>query len=115
MEEKKKMTKITKKQIEEIREKYKQGVKVYKLAEEYNLSAATIYYWANDEINKKRKEESKKYYANLSQSRKKEIYNNKKEYIKDYMRNRYQRDKEFRKKHIERVKDYNKRKKNVRE
>lgn len=76
-----KMNKLTEKQIKEIRERKAKGESSYKLAEEFNVAQSTICYHV-DKTSKKRVS-----------------YRNRKEYQKQYFKNRYKENEEFRERH----------------
>jgi hypothetical protein len=102
------MNKLTLKQIEEIRELFRQGKTIVELTNLFNLSRQNIKYWTNEEYRKERSHLGIKYYKNLSNERKKELYQKRKEYIKKYLKKRYAEDSEFRRKQIERSKRWRK-------
>ena len=96
------MTKLTKKQIEEIRKLHKEGMKVKELAIKFKVQLRTIRYWLW--YREKSLEIQKNYDKNMNPEKKKERYNKYKEYRNNYFKNKYTNDEEFRNKHIERVK-----------
>ena len=98
------MRKLTKEQIEEIRKIKLTGVSDKDLAIQFKVAKPTIIYWTNEKYYNSSKAGSIKRFKELTQEKKKEMYNSKKEYMKNYMKNRYHSDPVFRQKHIDLVK-----------
>jgi uncharacterized protein YjcR len=98
------MRKISPEQVEEIKKLFKEGVKLIDIAERFNVSQPTISYWIDDDYREKLKLDSSNRFKSLSPEEKKINYSKKKDYMRDYMRNRYKNDEVFRKKIIERNK-----------
>jgi len=81
------MTKLNDKQISEI----KQLIKTHtqrELSIKYNVTIGAIIYHTNERSKKMRIEYAKKYFKNLPDEKKKEIYDKRKEYQKNYMKRR---------------------------
>jgi len=105
--------KLNKNQIEKIRKLYKTGKYTQKeIAEIFGIAQSTVLYYVNDKYRKKTIERVKKYSHEKYKKgmawtqTHKEDYRN---YIRNYMFNRYHTDKEFRKKMIESNKKVSKR------
>lgn len=105
------MTKLINSQIEEIKKLRSKGRTQMQLAIDYNVSLSTIIYHTNELQRDKKKESSKNWFKNLSPEKKKELNKKKKEYWKDYTKNRYKTDEEYRKRMINYQKEYRERKK----
>lgn len=100
-----KMNKLTKQQIEEIKKIYSEGIKdMYQIAKDFKVSQPCVHYWikSRDKV----LERVKKRVKNLTKEQKKLIYQKKKEYLKNYLRERYQNDPVFR----EKIKERNRKK-----
>ena len=95
--------KLSKEQIKEIIILNKEGKTQSELAEEFKVCQATILYWVNAKYANEKKLKERIYYKNLPQKKKKEMYEKRKEYNKNYHRERYKNDFEFRRKQIDRV------------
>ncbi|MCK9429491.1 MAG: hypothetical protein M0R17_05765 [Candidatus Omnitrophica bacterium] len=102
--------KLTKEQINEIKQMRMEGRKQNDIKEKFNVSLSTIQYHTNEKTKNGVKERAKNYSKNLTKDKKNEIYNKKKEYSKKYQKNKYNTDEIFRLKHIQAVKDSKKRK-----
>jgi Zn-dependent peptidase ImmA (M78 family) len=98
------MNRLTKEQIEQIKVLRKDKTS-YELAKQFNVSQPTILYWTSERTNNKVKERIKVWFKNLSREKRKKIYDSKKEYLRNYMRNRYQLDPIYREKQKERVRN----------
>ena len=104
--------KLTKKQINEIRELREQGEKVQDIADKFNVSKFTINYWTNEESRLKKCKKCIQRFKNLPFSERQKIYKQRLPYLTNYQRKRYHEDEEFREKEKKRSKEYYKRKKN---
>jgi hypothetical protein len=100
--------KLSKQQINEIKELRSKGETQMNLAIKYNVSLGTIAYHTIEKNRLRQIEASKKYFKNLSNEKKKELYNKRKEYLLSYYKNKYNTDESFRNK----VKERNKENKN---
>jgi hypothetical protein len=103
------MSKLTKLQIKEIQELYKQGKNTYELAKEFNISQNSIVYWVSNRD--KQIKRSKEYVSNLTKEQRHLRYLKRKEYQKVYFMNRYNTNPEFREKVKARAREYKRRKK----
>jgi len=92
------LTKNEIKQIKELRE-----LSIEQLAKQFNVSKQTIKYHLSNEFRIEKINQVKKYNKKLPKKRKREIQISKREYFKNYFKQRYRTDKEFREKHIARV------------
>jgi len=97
------MNKLTKEQIEEIKERYGIESTLQKLAEEYEVSVSTISYHINKD---KHKEKYKRYWINMPIEKRKKAFDRIKNYQREYRRNRYQNDEEYRNKQREYQRNY---------
>lgn len=102
--------KLTKNQIEEIKELSKE-VTITELSKKFKVSLDTIRYHLFDSVKEKKRLTRRKYYQNLSSQEKKEVYEKSKERISQRRKSRYHSDPEYRLKEIERAKEYRRRKK----
>jgi len=102
---------LTKEQIKKIKQEYSEGnITQKELSKKYNVVQQTINYHVNDKEKEKRKRDVMIRYRKLPKTKRREIYESKKEYIARYFKNRYKTDIIFREKHKERVREYNKKK-----
>ena len=97
------MRKLNKEQIEEIR-KLRNEKNTYELSKLFKVSQPTIFYWTNNKTKEKVLTRTKKWFKELHKEKRSKIYKSRKEYLRNYMRNRYQTDEVYRLKQIERVK-----------
>ena len=97
------MTRVTKKQIEEIKRLSSEGKKQKDIAVIIKISKTAVLYHLNGDYAEGRKIRSKEAYKKLSKKEKRELYLKRKEYTKKYLKDRYKNDFQFRRKHIERV------------
>jgi DeoR/GlpR family transcriptional regulator of sugar metabolism len=101
------MKKLTTEQINQIKELYSKGdVTQKKLSLLFNVTQQTINYYVNESENKKRREYFMIWYNKLPKEKKRAIYERKKEYVREYIKNRYKNDLEFREKIKQRSKAY---------
>ncbi len=100
------MKKLTKKQVEEIRKLYSEGLSVKVLADQFNVSHLTIRYWVNEELRKKIKELTVNAFKKRPIEERRAINRKYAEYRKNYSRNRYQNEEAFRNKVKKRMKRY---------
>lgn len=99
------MKRLTKQQIELIKELKAKGLIVKEIASKVKCSIDAVTYHTNDNYrNYKKGEYARSKYRHLTKQEKKIRYNKSKEYFKEYFKNRYHNDLEFRNKHLERVK-----------
>jgi len=99
--------KLTKQQIELIKEK-KKTMTSLEIAKEFNISPSLVRYWTGRR--EKCIKESIERIKNLSKEDKLIRYNKLKDYQKNYHRNKYLNDSEFREKAKERSREYKRRK-----
>lgn len=92
------MVKLTKLQIEEIKKLRLEGRTILSIARQFNVAQLTIIYWTNDETRKKIIDKSKNIWNKKTPEEKKQEFQNRKEYMRNYMRNKYQNNQEFRNK-----------------
>ena len=102
------MIKLTKKQVEDLKNDFKNEVTVTQLALKYNISKGLVCYHTNEDFNKRAKERSIKSFKNKSPEQKKQLYLSRKDYIKNYMRTRYNSDPKFRESILQRSRAYSK-------
>jgi hypothetical protein len=95
--------KLSQQQIQEINDLVKDGIIQVTLVKKFNVSQGTVSYWTNERYRNKRRLKAKEYFNKIPISKKKQIYESRKEYMKNYMRNRYKLDEIFRNKQKERV------------
>jgi hypothetical protein len=96
---------LTEEQIKEIRRLKESGIKAKELKEKFGVSQYTINYWTNETIRENQKKKASKWFKGLSKSKKSDIYQKRKEYLRNYYKNRYRNDEEFRKRQIKAVID----------
>jgi len=101
--------KLTKEQIQEIKNIRENGESLREIALKFKVSPTTIRYHLNKENLKKN---YKKWYNSLSKEKKKEIFKTNNQVARDYRRNRYHSDEEYRKKCIEASTNWRKNKSN---
>ena len=89
------MNKLTKEQIKEIKESSEVGKTTRELAIEFNVSHSTIAYHLNKEVILNNQ---KKWWNKLSKERKKVYYDKRKDYLRNYMKEKYNSDPEYREK-----------------
>ena len=98
--------KLTKEQRELIRKRISEGVKLRAIARELNVSLATIRYHSSEETKKLMNEKTKISFMKKSLEQRREIYKERKEYIREYYRKKYQGNEEFRNKEKARQRSY---------
>ncbi len=90
--------KITK----EIQEKIQKGLKEKKgyteIARELGISVTSVIYHSNIENRKRRIKQSVEYFRNLSKKEKAAVYLRRKEYVNNYLNEKYKNDESFREK-----------------
>lgn len=106
------MTKLNSEQILEIQKLRKEGRTQFEIAVQFKVSISAIQYHTNEKQKANQIESSKRWFKNLNKSQRKELYNKRKEYWRNYTRNRYNTDEEYRKRVIRYQMEYKKRKKN---
>ena len=97
------MKRLTKEQIEEIKKLSSEGKFQKDIAKIVGVSQTAVLYHTNGNYKEDRKEHSKKTFKNLSKEDRKKLTAKRKEYMRQYMRNRYNKDFQFRRKQIDRV------------
>jgi predicted transcriptional regulator len=80
-------------QIKELKEK---GLTNKQIAIELGISEGKVSYWTNPESMRNMKEKSKRYYYSLTIKERKEILSKRKQYMRNYLHNRYHNDESFR-------------------
>ena len=98
--------KITKEQIEEMKDLFQKGFTIKLLSATYNLNHHTVRYWVDPKVRDKKKTDAKAYSKKLSKEKVKEHNQKRKEYFKKYYMDRYDKDEAFRTKHIIRCRRY---------
>ena len=98
--------KLTKKQINKIRELRNQGEKVEDIAKEFNTTKSTITYWTNEESRRKSNQRDINKFKKLTLKERQEIYKKRLPYLTDYQRKRYNQDGVFREKQKKRSNEY---------
>jgi predicted transcriptional regulator len=94
--------KITKEQIERMKVLKAAGIKQNAIALELGITQGVVSYYIGNGTREKRIKSSIERFKGLSQENKKKVYQSRKEYIRNYMRNRYKNDSVFREKIKER-------------
>ena len=89
------MNKLNQTQIQEIKQSSEAGKTTRELAIEFNVSHSTIAYHLNKTVILANQ---KKWWNKLSKERKKVYYDKRKEYLRNYMNNKYKTDEAFREK-----------------
>jgi IS30 family transposase len=97
--------KLTKEQINRIKELSKKGKSTYEIARELNKPQSTIYYWTMGNKEKLNARRRKKYNSKSPEERR-QIYLRKREYQKAYRKKRYHKDKKFREKIQKMAREY---------
>jgi len=97
--------------INKIRKYLKEGKKPGEIAKQLKISVTSVYYHSNEEQRKKRIKQSVDYFKNLPKEKKKEIYQKRNDYMRDYFRTKYQTDENFRKNFLERKRNIHKKEK----
>ena len=95
---------LTKKQREDIRKRFEDGESAISLAEIFNTTVPTIYYWASNDKKKNKIIYQINRFRKLPLSERRKTYQKRKEYIKSYKRKRYASDEEYRKHELSRQK-----------
>ena len=90
--------KLTKKQINKIKELRNEGEKVENIANKFNTTKSTITYWTNDESRRKSNQRDIEKFKKLTLKERQEIYKQRLPYLTDYQFKRYHEDKAFREK-----------------
>src|SRR3972149_2444328 len=98
--------KLTPQQIKEIRELHSNGESIKRLAKKYDVNFTTIYYWIDDDIRKRRTNETIRSFRKRSFWKRKKVYKSRKEYIRNYRNKRYHKDKVYREKEKKRSREY---------
>jgi len=88
----------------------KRGLTQKNIAEKIGCSQNTICYHINKKFRKRRIENSKKYFNNLSKEKQKEKREKQKEYQREYQRKKYKEDDKFREKQKDRAREYQRKK-----
>ena len=97
------MTRLTKEQIENIKELSNKGIKQEDIAKEVGTTQSMVSYYSSEETRKNRIESSTKRFNSLSKEEKHKIYVSRRNYNKEYNKRKYNSDSLYRKKIIERV------------
>jgi hypothetical protein len=101
--------KLSQNQIKEIKRLSLEGKKQFEISKILNIVPSRVDYWSNDEVRKKRINKSNEHFKNLTKEQRSNYYKSRKEYLKNYMRNRYQTDETFREKVKARQREYERR------
>lgn len=97
--------------INEIIKDYSEGnLNKKDISKKYNVSQDTVAYHINSEYKKNKIEREKERFRKLDTKQRSILYTKKREYAKNYRKNRYHNDPVFRKKIIQRNIDYKKNK-----
>jgi len=86
--EKSKMKRLSKQEIEQIQQDFEKGKSVGDIAKERNLYYTTVNYHVNPEYREKDKQRKRKKYEQMSPQEKKELFEKRREYQKEYHRKR---------------------------
>ena len=98
--------KLTKNQINKIRELRNQGEKVEDIAKKFNTTKSTVTYWTNDESRLKSNQRDINKFKKLTLKERQEIYKKRLPYLTEYQRKRYNGDETFREKKKKRSNEY---------
>ena len=98
--------KLTKQQIIEIEKLNKQGIKLREIAKQFGLNVSTISYHLNKEV---RLKQIMDYFNKKSLEEKRAIYRKRKDYINNWIKNKYATDEIYREKVKQRSKNWYKR------
>lgn len=90
--------KITAKQIDRMRVLREAGIKQSAIALELGVTQGVVSYYIGNGTREKRIKAAIDRFKNLSPENKKKVYQSRKEYIRNYMKNRYNNDEVFREK-----------------
>ena len=104
------MRKLTQTQIEEIIFLKNKDVSLKELSEKFNVTKMAIFYHLSPEFRERLKIYQRKRYQGLSGEDKKKLFANKKEYLRNYQRNRYQNDPKYKKYQSEKSREYQRKK-----
>ncbi len=110
MEERNRMKKLTKQQIEEIIYMKNKEVPTKEIMEKFKINKNTIYWHTNEDFKIRMREYQRSRYNKMTKKQKRKYFNKKKDYQRDYHKRRYDSDEEFRKKQIESSKEWQKKK-----
>lgn len=100
--------KLTKKQIEKIKEMKAEGISEYVIADKFKVNQRTINYHTNEQSKKNTIQAAIKRFKNLPFKKRQEIYQKRKEYQREYRKRRYHNDPKFREKLKKTSKNYKK-------
>jgi len=96
------MKKITKEQIEQMK-LLRKDKSLREIAKIFNVALQTVRYYLIEGVKEKSRDYTRKLYNQMTPEQKKEYFNKRREYQKNYHRNRYKTDSGFRRKQLERV------------
>lgn len=97
---------MNKETIKLIRKKVKDGMKYREIARELKLSVTTIIYHTSKENKIRRVNQSKEYFNKLPEEKKQRIYKERKDYINNYLKDKYKNDEEYREKKKKYAREY---------
>jgi transposase len=104
------MRKITEEQKIEIEKLRNEGKTIKQIAKQFNVAVLTIQYHLSKKLRDRLREYGRERYRQMSPEQKKVYFEKKREYLKNYQRNKYHNNEEYRKKRIEWSKQYQKEK-----
>lgn len=96
--------KIKEKELKIMKELLKDGKSVPQISKIIGFNTTSIYYNLFPDKREQYKIKQRKWFKNLSKERKQEIARKKKDYINEWIKNKYKNDEKFR----EKIKEYNK-------
>lgn len=100
-------SKISEEDKKKIMELYSSGKRIVDISKLMGINPSSVTYWCKGEdYRKKRWKKMVEYFKALPKEQKKKIYSKRKEYYKNYFKNRYHTDPEFKAKHISNVRKY---------
>lgn len=98
------MNKLTREQVSEIKKLYQEGKKLVELSKMFKITCNSVIYHISEEYRNRLRKYNREYYRKMSPKQKKEYFEKKKEYQRNYHKNRYANDSSFRNKHLKAVK-----------
>ncbi len=101
--------KLTKNQINKIRELKNNDEKVVDIAKKLKISISTVSYWTNEESRLKQNRRSTQRFKSKTLTERRKIYRQRLPYLRDYQYRRYNDDETFREKQKRRSNEYYKR------
>ena len=101
------MEKMKQETINQIKKMNEEGKKIIQIAKELGISKNTVYYYLDDSFRSKVLKSNTNWFKNLPKERRSFYYQKRKEYLKNYMKNKYQTNEVFRNKQKEKSKKQN--------